>query len=136
MRLCFRDVGSNVEIISNPAWRKSPSRLFMQMVYAHFAKINGSADVIQPVYTKDDFWKAMQRFLEQHPTYSPDVNGDTMIVWATLPSKQYYEPGLCLRVKFTPLQAPLATPFNHGRNRSERVSVSSPALSQYSSIDP
>ena len=136
MRVCFRDVENRGNDISNAAWKKSPSRLLLQTIYAHFSKINGSDEVIESVYKREDFWKAMQRYIEQQLPYSADGSKNTTIVWATIPSKQYYQPGLCLRIRFAAAQLPRAVPYDSDRAASERASFTNSSFNQFSSVQP
>jgi hypothetical protein len=110
MRTCFREEGEVGENISNPAWRKSPSRIFLQMIYAYFSKINGEDGNNAPLFTKSEFHKAMERYVLGTMQHSLSQADDKIIVWASLNNKQYHMIGLCLSVNLVEQQLMIPLP--------------------------
>jgi hypothetical protein len=135
MKMCFLDT-ENSENVSDPLWEKSPSRLFLQCVYSHFSKINGSGPRVIPMFTKEKFWKAMQKYIEENLTYSPNATEDTTVVWSTLPSRQYHQLGLCFAVRFDSHRLLAAAPIDTDRTDVELSSVTNSAFFAMAGIDP
>jgi hypothetical protein len=73
MRMGFRDDPSLLGAITDPAWNKSPSRRLIQIVYAHFAKINGAGEgPTDSLFSRSDLLPAMQLVVENMSAYNAD----------------------------------------------------------------
>ena len=104
MTICFRDGTTNpTDPVTDPGWKKSPSRRLLAYVYSHFTKINMVNPDAQaaPVYTKVDLYQQIQRLMEMGDDYNVDKDQPSIIVWSSTPSRQYYSIGSCFRVKFS-----------------------------------
>ena len=119
MKTCFRDDLHASETISNPSWKKSPSRRLLNTIYAHFLHIStaSTTDSSTNLLHRAGFHLAMKRFVTQKLTYSSHRGSDTTVVWATKPGEQFIRPGCNLAIEVR---------FQREGNRLSRLDTQSP----------
>jgi hypothetical protein len=134
MRVCFREDDTYQENVSDLPWRKSPSRLLLQMIYSHFGMINSSGTAENPIITKRNFHMAMYKFVTTELQHSTDIQIDTVLVWATVGWRQMFRTGLCIPVRLDIIAEPTNTPLSVNP-RSNSQSVMHPEFAMYSNVE-
>ena len=126
MHICFRDGTMDPsDVCTDPGWQKSPSRKLLAYVYDQFKLINreNPVDNAPPKYNKADLYRQMQRHLEIQDDYNPDKGKPSIVVWASTPSRQYYNIGLCLLVQFSEIgMNAVAAVSSESQSRANAVS--------------
>lgn len=140
MQIAFRD-GGNLTECKDPLWLKSPSRRLLRYVYALFAQINNASADENPsdVYCKKDLYLAMEFLLSHRNGYDQNSSTGGIIVWATIPSRQYFQVGLCFVVKFSNAGVhalPRAVAEHRHRVNVSAASLQYPHFQSFGSWDP